>query len=69
MGDLFKKYKNNGNDIDAAIEPKATYFVKASVIIKTISAKNVAMGISPKKTPNPVATPFPPLKRKNGVQM
>ena len=67
--DSLKKYKKIGSDIAAVIEPSATYFVIKRTTKKTIKEKMADNGDNPKKTPHPVATPFPPLNFKNGVQI
>ena len=64
-----KKYKLIGNVAAAHIEESETYFDIDNIIAKTKRHTSVATGFIAKNAPHPVATPFPPLKFKNMVNI
>ena len=53
-----------GKKMDARIELKETYPDTLSVKAKIPKDNKVGKGITKLNTPNPVATPFPPLNFK-----
>lgn len=67
-GDLNIMQKT-GNVIAADIEPTDICFVIHTATAKTAKAKAVGAGRKAIKTPAEVATPLPPLKFKNIVQI
>jgi hypothetical protein len=68
LGDL-KIMQNIGKVIEADMEPTDICLVSHTAIAKTRKASDVGIGSKAIKTPAEVATPFPPLKFKNMVQI
>ena len=68
-GGSFKKIMINGRKSAAVREPRATVRVKKVIKTHTAIVHNTTRGTIARKTPNVVATPFPPLNFKKSVQL
>ena len=69
MFGALKINKLTGNITAAHIEDSDTYLDIANTIAKTKRHVKVAKGFIAKNAPHPVATPLPPLKFKNMVNI
>ena len=69
MFGALKINKLTGNITAAHIEDSDTYLDIANTIAKTKRHVKVAKGLIAKNAPQPVATPLPPLKFKNIVNI
>ena len=55
--------------VAAVIDPRDTYFVASTTSAKADIENITASGLMARATPRPVATPFPPLNPKNGLNI
>jgi hypothetical protein len=66
---ILRKYEDMGSESAADRELTETILVSLSTMKKVINAITAGTGIRARNTPDPVATPFPPLNPRNGIVM